>query len=89
MVHGGVVCRAKRNQILFGIVAGLGAEFPVMDLKVGHGAAGLASPAISGQHLVAELFVQRGVKPKARPLGQEPIHDAHVQAPVRRPGLPQ
>ena len=47
VMHRAMACRTKRDQILFRIVAGLAAEFFVMDFEVGHGAARLASPAIA------------------------------------------
>jgi hypothetical protein len=67
---------AKRNQILLGIITGLAAKFLVMNLKVRHRAAGLASPAVSVQHMVVELFVQSGIKMEARPPWSDAIHDA-------------
>lgn len=58
VMHGGVAFRAKRNQVLLRILAGLATEFFVVDLKIGHCAARLASPAIATEHLIAQLFVQ-------------------------------
>jgi hypothetical protein len=43
----GVARSAKRHQVLFRIIAGLAAEFFVMDFKIGHCATRLASPAIA------------------------------------------
>ena len=48
VMHGGVACRTKRNQVLFGIIAALAPELPVMNFKVGCGPARLASPAHLG-----------------------------------------
>lgn len=61
-----VACGAEGNKVLFGVVAGVAAEFLMMNFEIGYGAARLASPAIAVQHLVAELFVQLGIKPQAR-----------------------
>jgi hypothetical protein len=54
----------------------LAAEFLVVNFKVGHRAAGLASPAIAAQYLIAELFVQAGIEPQLVPLWWDVIHDA-------------
>jgi len=48
---------AECNQVFLAIVAGQAAKFLVVNLEIGHGSAGLASPAISTQYLVAEIFV--------------------------------
>ena len=52
-MHNGVACRTKRNQILLRIVAGLTAELFVMDFKIRHCAAQLASPSVATQHLIS------------------------------------
>jgi len=48
----------------------------MVNFKIRHGAAGLASPAIPAEDLVAELFISFGIKPQARPFRSGPIHDA-------------
>jgi hypothetical protein len=48
----GMTVRAKRDQILFGIVAGVAAKLVVMDFEVRHGAAVLTAPAIATQYLL-------------------------------------
>jgi len=75
-VNGCVARRAKRNQVFFGIVAGLTAKLLVMNFKIRHGAAGLASPAIPAEYFVAEFFVWLGIKPQARAFWSYRIHDA-------------
>jgi len=57
----GVACRTKGNKILLGIISGLALECSVMNFKVGHGSARLASPAVAAQHLIAELLVEQRV----------------------------
>jgi hypothetical protein len=52
-VHGGVAGSAQGNEVCFRIIAGSAAEFFVVNLKVRHHAAGLASPTIPAQHPVA------------------------------------
>jgi hypothetical protein len=76
VMHSGMACRTKGDQVPLGIVAGMAAEFFVVDLEVGHRAARLAFPAITAQHLVAELFVWLGIKPQTRSLWSDAIHDA-------------
>lgn len=44
---------AEGNQILLGIMPKLAAKLFVVNLEVGHCAAGLAPPAVATQHLVA------------------------------------
>jgi hypothetical protein len=57
MMYGGVSRIAQRDQVLLGVIAGLAPELAVVDLKVGHRAARLASPAVAIEHLVAETVV--------------------------------
>jgi hypothetical protein len=45
-MHIGVACGAKRNEVPLRIVTGVAAEFLVVDLQIGHGAAALAWPAV-------------------------------------------
>jgi hypothetical protein len=53
-----VVARAaQRNQVLLRIAARVTAELLVMNFKIGHCAAGLASPAVPAQYFKAELFI--------------------------------
>jgi hypothetical protein len=47
IVDAGVARTAKRNQVFFRISAGLAAELLVVNLKIRHAAAGLASPNIA------------------------------------------
>jgi len=75
-MHSGVACRAKRNQVLLRIIAGLAAKLFVVNLKVGHCAARLASPAVATQHLVAETVVLIGLEPHGCTLWLDPIQDA-------------
>jgi len=46
-MQAGMTDSTKGNQVLLGIIAGLTAEFLVVNLKIPHGAAGLASPAVT------------------------------------------
>jgi len=71
-----VARRAKCNQVFFCVIAGLAAKFFVVNLKIGHRAAGLASPAVPAEYFVAEFFVWLGIKPQAGPFRSGPIHDA-------------
>jgi hypothetical protein len=46
-MHSGVAMVAKRNQVVLGIVAGVAAERPVVNLKIGTRAARLTLPAVA------------------------------------------
>jgi hypothetical protein len=48
-----VTCNAERDEVLFGIFAGTAAKFFVMDFKVCHCSAALASPVIPLQNSMA------------------------------------
>ena len=52
-----VACRAQRDQVFFGVVAGVAAEFSVVHLKIRHRAAQLTPPAVATQDLLAQTFV--------------------------------
>jgi len=56
-MHSGVACRAQRDQVFFGVVAGVAAEFSVVHLKIRHRAAQLTPPAVATQDLLAQTFV--------------------------------
>jgi len=57
-MYAGVACRAQRNQVRLGVIARVAPKIFMVDLKVGHRAARLASPAIATEHLMAQPFVQ-------------------------------
>ena len=57
MMHVGVARTAKCYQVLFAICARLATKLFVMDLKVRHRSARLASPSIAAKDLIAQLFV--------------------------------
>jgi hypothetical protein len=48
----------------------------VVDFEVGPSAAKLTSPGIPPKYFVAEFFIQFGIKPQARLLRSDLIHDA-------------
>jgi hypothetical protein len=64
--------RAEDNQIFGSIIAQSGSRQKVMDLKIFHGSAGLASPAISLQDFTAELAIGFWIEPQAGPFGADP-----------------
>jgi hypothetical protein len=76
VVDGGVTPGTKRNQVLLTIIAGMTAKFLVVNFKIRHGAARLAFPAVAAEYLVAELLVQREIKPDGRTFWSDPVHDA-------------
>jgi hypothetical protein len=55
---------AKRNQVIFGVVAGVTPKLFVMDFKVRHDATRLTPPAIAMQDLLAQAFVRQRVQPQ-------------------------
>ena len=63
---------AKCDQIFGSIIAESAPRSNVMDLKVLHGPAGLAPPAIPFQDFAAELAISFRVKPQPWPLGTDP-----------------
>jgi len=52
------------------------AEFLVVNFKIRHGAAGLASPAIPAEYQSAKLFVQLGIKPQALAFWRVAVQEA-------------
>jgi hypothetical protein len=76
--------RAKRNQILLGIVPGVAAKLFVVDPQIDHGAARLAPPSIPSQYVLAEPFVRLGVKPQSMLLRLEHGHDACLVARCKK-----
>jgi len=57
-----MACGAQRDQVRFEIVTTLTAKLFVVHLEVRSAPATLASPTITPQHLLSELFVQPGIK---------------------------
>jgi hypothetical protein len=66
---------AQRDQVRLGIVAGTAAKLFVVNLKIGHAPARLASPTIAAEHLLAKLDVQIAVQAKAGVLWSDTIHE--------------
>ena len=75
-MHNGVAYRTKCDQVLLGIIAEVTAKFLVVNLKIGHCATQLASPAVATQHLVAQTVVLVGIEPQACVFRSDPSHDA-------------
>lgn len=65
----------ERNKVPFRIISGLAATLLMMNLKVQHYAARLASPAIPLQHFFTKPRVRFGIQPQAWLLWPNPIHD--------------
>jgi len=59
---------AKCDQVLLCVIAIVAAELLMMHFQVGHGSAGLASPAIALQYLMSKLVVAPGIQPQPRTL---------------------
>jgi hypothetical protein len=62
----GMAVRAERDQVLFGVVAGMAAKLFVVNFKVGHRATRLTPPAIATQHLLSQTLVRNRIQPQAR-----------------------
>jgi hypothetical protein len=67
--------RAEGDQILLGIVARVAAKLFVVNLKIGHVAARLASPAVPAERLSAKLVIQFGVQAEAFGLWSAAVHE--------------
>jgi hypothetical protein len=57
-VNMGVACGTKCNQVLLTIITGTATKLFVMNFKIRHSAAELASPAVSAQHLKSKLLIR-------------------------------
>ena len=75
---------AQRNQIRVVIVALLAAQVLVVDLQVLSGTTELASPAIAAQNLFSKLIVWFGIKPQARSLRSNSLHEAFPVTSCRK-----
>jgi hypothetical protein len=74
-MHGGMALAAQRDQVRLGIVAGTAAKLFVVNLKIRHRAARLASPTVAAEHAVAKLVIRFAVQAKARVLLSDSIHE--------------
>ena len=63
---------AEGDQILGCVIAQLTSWLNMMNLKIFHPAARLATPAVSLQNFAAELAVRLRIEPQARPLTSDP-----------------
>jgi len=79
-----VAFTAKSNKVPLAIIAAATAELLMMDFQIRHRAAALAAPAISPQHLLTQLLVFTRVKPDARLLRTNLLHDANFCATAFR-----
>ena len=64
---------AEGNQILGSVIAQSTPRLNVMDLKILHAPAPLASPAVSLQDFTAKLAISFTFKPQAWTLGADPL----------------
>ena len=58
----------------------MAAKLFVVNLKIVHRAARLASPTVPEEHLVAELVVQVGIQAKGYALWSEVVHETFSAA---------
>src|ERR1700674_1015838 len=68
-----VASSTKCHQVLASVIAQSTPRLDVMELKILHSPARLASPAVSLQDFPAELSISFGIKPQAGPLGADPL----------------
>ena len=73
-MDGRVAICAKRDQVLFRIFAAVTAKLLMVDDKVCHRSAELASPTVAPQHVLAKLFIFLLVKPERRPFFKRLVH---------------
>jgi hypothetical protein len=71
-----MACCAEGDEIFLGIRPGLAMELHVVDFKIQHRAARLASPAVAAENSVAKLVVQFAVQAEAWSLWPDAIHEA-------------
>ena len=74
----------ESDQIRIVVIALLAPQLLVVDLQILPGTTELASPAIASQYLFSQLVVRFGIKPQARPLGSNSIHDAFSVTSCRK-----
>ena len=75
---------AQGNQVRIVIRALLAAQLLVVDLQVLSGTTDLASPAIAPQYLFSQLVIRFGIKPQARSLGSNSLHEAFSVTSCRK-----
>jgi hypothetical protein len=80
LVDTGMAACTKGDQILHRVVAGVAAKCLVVNLKIRHRAATLASPTVSTEYLLTDVFVQLGGESQPRILGSNLVHDAFSSA---------
>ena len=64
-MQGQVAVAAQRDQVLFGIIAGVAAKLFVVNFQVRHRAARLTPPAIATQNLLPQSLVRHRIQPQA------------------------
>jgi hypothetical protein len=79
-----VAVSAQGNEVQIVVVALLAPVLLVVDMQILPGTADLASPAIAGQNLLSELVVRFGIKPQARTLGSNLLHEAFPVTSCRK-----
>ena len=73
-----VTTSAEGDEVLLGVVAEVAAWVDVVDLEVGRAAAGLATPAVALQYLLAKSTVGLGVEAKPGPAREQASHEAFL-----------
>jgi len=75
-MYSGVAYYAERDQVLFGIGPRLAAKLFVVNLKIGHRAARLASPVVPTEHPIVKLLVGVRIQAQMFVFRSDPVHRA-------------
>jgi len=68
-MNGTMTNRAERDQVVFIVGSEVTAKLLVVNLEVGHAAAGLTAPAIALKYLASQLRVRSWIQAQANLLG--------------------
>ena len=75
---------AERDEIAFGVLAGVAAEPDVVNFELSRSTAALAAPPIALQHLLAEGPIGLRIEADPWALGQSPAHEASRVCSTKR-----
>jgi hypothetical protein len=67
---------AQGDEVQIVVVVLLAPQLLVVDMQILPGTTDLASPAIAPQYLFSQLVVRFAIKPQARSLGSNSLHEA-------------
>jgi len=79
-----VAVSAQGDEVQIVVVALLAPQLLVVDMQILPGTTELASPAIAPQYLFSQLVIRFVIKPQARPLGSNSLHEAFSVTSCRK-----